>query len=140
MQRRLFIKGLGLVGVGSALTLPQAASAGSSDPMMSPLAGSLFYTNDMPGRWAGKEGGHVPSIERNGNAIEVTTGHEMNGFEHYIIKHVILDDRLQFVREQMFDPEKDAPVSEHDISSLQRVVYAVSLCNKHDAWLNTLKL
>jgi len=140
MQRRLFIKGLGLVGIGSALTLPHSASAGGSDPMMSPLAGSLFYTKDKPGRWAGKEGGHVPSIVRNGNTIEATTGHEMNGFVHYIIKHVLLDNNLQFVREQMFNPEKDAPVSEHDISGLHDMVYVVSLCNKHDAWLNALKL
>ncbi len=140
MQRRLFIKGLGLVGIGSALTLPRVASAAVSDPMKSPLAGALFYTKDRSGRWAGKEGGHVPSIARNGKTIEVTTGHEMDGYNHYIIKHILLDEGLGFVREQMFDPDKDAPISEHDIGGLKNVVYTVSLCNKHDAWLNALKL
>lgn len=79
-------------------------------------------------------------IERNGNSIQVTTGHEMDGFVHYIIKHVILNEQLEFIREQMFNPEKDSPISEHDISGLQDVVYAVSLCNKHDAWLNALTI
>lgn len=140
MQRRLFIKGIGFVGVGTALAIPQVALAGGSDPMSSKLAGSLYYTQAAPGRWAGKEGGHVPMIERNGNSIQVTTGHEMDGFVHYIIKHVILNEQLEFIREQMFNPEKDSPVSEHDISGLQDVVYAVSLCNKHDAWLNALTI
>jgi superoxide reductase len=64
----------------------------------------------------------------------------MNGFIHYIVKHVILDENLAFVRETMFNPETDSPVSEHDIGSLKNVVYAVSLCNKHDAWVNALEL
>jgi superoxide reductase len=140
MRRRLFLKGLGLVGIGSALALPRPAAAGGDDPMTSPYAGSLFYTNDATGRWAGKEGGHVPSITRNGASIEVTTGHEMDGFVHYIVKHIILDENLQFVREQMFDPERDSPISEHDIGGLDNVVYALSVCNKHDAWLNALRL
>jgi superoxide reductase len=104
------------------------------------LAGSLFYTADSPGRWAGKEGGHVPTILRSGNTTEVTTGHEMDGFNHYIIKHTILDENFAFVRETMFNPEKDSPVSQHELSGLQNVVYALSLCNKHDAWLNALEL
>ena len=121
-------------------TGPNAASAAVTDPMISPLAGTLLYPMDVPGRWTGKESGHVPSMERNGNSVEVITGHEMDGFKHYIIKHVILDAQLQFVREQTFNPETDSPISEHDIGGLQDVVYAVSLCNKHEAWLNALVL
>ena len=40
----------------------------------------------------------------------------------------------------MFDPDKESPVSQHDIGGLMNVIYAVSLCNKHDAWLNALAL
>jgi superoxide reductase len=138
MQRRLFIKNIGLVGIGSTLIAPQKAFADTLDPMTSALAGALYYTESSPGRWAGKEAGHVPSIERNGNSILVTTGHEMNGYEHYIIKHQILNNNLEFVNEIMFNPETDSPVSEHDISGLNNTIYVVSLCNKHDAWLNVL--
>ena len=142
MQRRLFIKGLGFVGIGSVLVTPQVALAGVSNPMTSTLAGSLYYTRAEPGRWVGKEGEHVPNFERNGNSIQVATGslHKMDAYVHYIIKHVILNDQLEFVREQMFNPESDSPISEHDISGMNNVVYAVSVCNKHDTWLNALLL
>ncbi len=140
MQRRLFIRNVGLVGMGLAVAGPQQVLANALDPMASVPAGSLYYTKNHPGRWAGKEAGHVPTIERSGNTILVTTGHEMDGYTHYIVKHLILNDKLEFLHETLFNPEKDAPMSEHDISGLNRAVYAVSLCNKHDAWLNVLTL
>ncbi|MCF8468355.1 MAG: hypothetical protein K9G33_13210 [Sneathiella sp.] len=141
MHRRLFIKGLGLIGVASSIAVPKMAVAGGApDPMQSNLAGLLFYTQDAPGRWAGKEESHVPMIERSGSRIEVTTGHEMDGYNHYIIKHILLDQNLAFVEETRFNPETDAPVSSHDISKLSGSVYVVSLCNKHDTWLNMLAL
>jgi len=40
----------------------------------------------------------------------------------------------------MFDPENDAPVTTHNISKLKNKIYALSLCNKHDAWLNVFKV
>jgi superoxide reductase len=125
-----------MVGISSLVATPQVALANMPNPMSSALAGSLYYTRAEPGRWAGKEGGHVPSFERNGNSLEVTTGHPMDGYVHYIIKHVILNNHLEFVSEQVFNPESDSPISEHDISGLKDTVYVVSVCNKHDAWLN----
>jgi desulfoferrodoxin (superoxide reductase-like protein) len=140
MQRRLFIKSVGLVSVSALVTAPQIALAETVNPMSSPLAGSLYYTQASPGRWAGKEGGHVPTIERNGNSIQATTGHEMNGHTHYIIKHIMLNNKLEFVTEKLFDPANDSPISEHDIKGMNGTVYVVSLCNKHDAWLSQLRL
>ncbi len=137
MHRRLFLKGLVSIGIASSMAAPKIAMAGGMlDPMTSKLAGSLFYTMEAPGRWAGKESGHVPMIERSGNMIEVTTGHEMDGYTHYIVKHILLDEHLEFVAETMFDPETDAPISTYDISGMNNALYMVSLCNKHDAWLN----
>lgn len=141
MHRRLFLKGFGLIGVASSTALPKIAMAGGLlDPMNSKLAGSLFYTMEMPGRWTGKEAGHVPMIERSGNMIEVTTGHEMDGYTHYIVKHILLDENLDFVAETIFDPDVDAPISTYDVTGMRSALYAVSLCNKHDAWLNRLAL
>ena len=141
MHRRALMR-MGFLGAATAVFAPRAvfASGSPADPFQSPLAGSVFYTAQAPGRWDGKQGGHVPIIERAGNAIEVTTSHPMDGYDHYIVKHVILDQHFAFVREVMFDPAKDAPVSEHDIAGLEHVVYAISLCNKHDAWLGALEL
>jgi len=70
----------------------------------------------------------------------VATGHEMDGFTHYIVKHVVLDQNFEFVSEILFDPAVDSPVSQHDIGGLQGVVYALSVCNKHDTWLDVLEL
>jgi superoxide reductase len=141
MDRRTLLS-LGAAGAASGIVMPRIvfAAADAGDPFKSPFAGSLFYTADKPGRWAGKQGGHVPTFDRSGSKIEVTTGHEMDEFNHYIIKHVILDENFGFVRETMFDPRKGPPVSQHDIAGLENVVYAISLCNKHDAWLNALVL
>ena len=44
MQRRLFIKSLGLIGTGSLVAIPQLALAGAQNPMSSALAGSIYYT------------------------------------------------------------------------------------------------
>ena len=53
---------------------------------------------------------------------------------------VVSSVNLEFVEETLFNPETDAPITEHDISGLKNRLYVVSLCNKHDAWLNTLAL
>jgi len=140
MQRRVFVKSIGLVSVGAIAATPQVALAGNVNPMLSPLAGALYYTQAAPGRWAGKEGGHVPKIERNGNTIQATTGHEMDGHTHYIVKHILMDKNLEFAAEKLFDPENESPISEHDITGMKEMVFVVSLCNKHDAWLNSLLL
>ena len=65
----------------------------------------------------------------------------MDGFRHYIVKHQIFDENMQFVAETSFDPESTAePVSVHDVSALRHVVYAFSQCNQHDSWLNLIEI
>ncbi|HSF93861.1 MAG TPA: desulfoferrodoxin family protein [Thermohalobaculum sp.] len=132
LNRRLVLRA-GLVGAASPLVLNAA-------PARAEAVGSVFYTSEHPGRWAGKEGGHAPMIERSASNIEITTGHEMNGYVHYIVKHTLLDENLNYVDELMFDPEKDSPVSQHSVASLEGTVYALSMCNKHDVWITAFKL
>lgn len=79
-------------------------------------------------------------VERSASAVEITTGHEMDGYTHYIVKHTLLDADLNFVAETMFDPEKDAPISQHSIKGLSGPLYALSLCNKHDLWVTSFTL
>jgi superoxide reductase len=140
ISRRLILRA-GLVGAATPVVLNAVpAVAAGADPMASGLAGSVFYTSEDPGRWAGKEGGHAPTFGRSANNIEITTGHPMNGFVHYIVKHVLLDENLNYVAEVMFDPEKDSPISQHNVAGLEGTIYALSMCNKHDLWLSALKL
>ena len=104
------------------------------------LLARVGYTKERPGRWAKKAAGHLPVIERRGERIRVTTRHPMAGYKHYIVKHMILDENFRYVREKVFDPGADKPVSEYDISGLKRSVYAISMCNLHDTWISTLRL
>ncbi len=123
MDRRHFVR-LGLVGAAAGLAVPRAAQADTMgfDPFKTPMAGGLYYTLDRPGRWAKKAKGHTPVIERNGGSFQVTTPHPMDGYVHYIVKHMILDENFQFVREVLFHPENDTPITEHDIGGLKNVI------------------
>jgi len=65
----------------------------------------------------------------------------MKGCEHYIIKHVLLDSRFQFLQERLFDPQKDkAPISTFEIKAQPGPIYALSVCNLHDTWLNMAEI
>jgi superoxide reductase len=140
MDRRTMLH-LGLAGVSGSLFVSRGVLAAGHDTVCdSKMAGGVYYTKEQPGRWSGKIGGHLPMIERVGSKITVTTGHAMTGFQHYIVKHMVLDSNFQFVTERMFDPTKDAPVSIHDIGKLRETVYVASMCNVHDVWLSSLHL
>jgi superoxide reductase len=141
MDRRDVLRFAAITAAGTAASLyvPKRVLA-ATDVLASPLAGGIFYTADHPGRWAGAESHHVPQMEHSGGSLRVTTNHPMNGYTHYIVKHQLLDGNLEVVREVAFDPTKDKPVSEHDVSDLQGRIYALSMCNVHDVWLNALEL
>lgn len=137
MERRDFIR-LSALGLGAGMLAPTMvlAEAGKFK------AGSdIFYTKDDPGRWSGKVATHLPSIEIAKTAdsviVKVVTAHEMKGFEHYIVKHVLLDKDYKFLEEHLFDPGKDKEaVSSFTLKNYSGQLYALSLCNKHDLWLN----
>ena len=102
----------------------------------------MFIYNALQDGWTVKKirDQKYEFIKDNNNNIEITTGHEMNGYEHYIIKHMLFDESFNLIREIMFNPENDSPISNHDISQLKNKIYALSLCNKHDAWLNAYNI
>ncbi len=141
MERRDFI-GLTVAGLGASLVAPKLAVAGSDQQSM---AGGVFYTKENPGRWSKKVAGHLPKIEiecSNGNVtIQVLTAHGMDGYQHYIVKHVLLDKNYNVLDEKMFDPMKDkVPMSTFELNDYKGTVYALSMCNKHDVWLNEAKV
>jgi superoxide reductase len=145
MKRRDFMR-LGLAGAGlSALSaVPQIATAQSASAELLG-AGGLFYTKENAGRWSGKVATHLPSaqIEKsaNGTIVNVITAHEMNGFEHYIVKHTLLDHNYQFLDEHFFNPTTDKTASSSfNIKSYAGILHVVSMCNKHDLWLATVEV
>jgi superoxide reductase len=112
-----------------------------------PVKGSsdIYYTKEDAGRWSGKVATHLPSIDiekvANVVTVKVVTAHEMKGYEHYIVKHVLLDSNHKFLDEHLFDPTKDnAALSTFTLKDYSGILYVLSLCNKHDLWLNSAEV
>lgn len=139
MDRRRFLESA-LLG-GAALIVPGTALAAKRfDPLTSPMAGAVYYTKKRPGRWSQNADSHLPLFERKGNALQVRTRHEMRGFAHYIVKHILFDRNFRMIGEKTFEPGKDWPVSVYDITNMRGPLYAMSVCNLHDSWLAGIRL
>lgn len=138
MERRDFIR-LSIAGAGASLAAPAITLAETGKPV--PPAADIYFTKEAPGRWTGKEATHLPVIEisKSGDdaSVKITTPHEMKGYEHYIVKHILLDKDYKYISEHMFDPGKDStPVSTFTLKNYSGTIYALSLCNKHDLWIS----
>ncbi|MGD0958690.1 MAG: desulfoferrodoxin family protein [Methylomonas sp.] len=138
MERRDFIRiSASVAGAGLLESVAYQARAAKPDV---PPAADIYYNKEALGRWAGKEATHLPNIEISKNAdeisIKIVTPHEMKAYEHYIVKHVLLDKDYKFLHEHMFDPAKDqAAVSTFTLKNYSGLIFALSLCNKHDLWI-----
>ena len=139
MNRRNFMR-LGLAGAG-LMTLNSAPLLAETKQAELIGAGGLFYTKENAGRFAGKIATHLPTIEIEKSTVKVTTAHEMNGFEHYIVKHILLDKNYQFLDEHFFNPTTDkVAISTFNLPNYSGTLHVLSLCNKHDLWLNSVEL
>lgn len=138
MKRRDFFK-LNALGIGASMMVPSLVLARNVN--LAPVS-DIYFTKDSPGRWKEKVAGHLPAIgiEKSGGkiTIKIVTSHEMKGYEHYIVKHVLLDKNYKFMDEHLFNPEKEsAAISTFTLENYAGAVYALSMCNKHDVWLNS---
>ncbi|WP_262964058.1 desulfoferrodoxin family protein [Methylobacter psychrophilus] len=142
MERRNFIR-LSVAGIGAGIIAPTIALANTEKQVKG--ASDIYYTKEDPGRWSGKVATHLPSIDIESAGgkvtVKVVTPHEMKGYEHYIVKHVLLDSNHKFLDEHMFDPTKDiAAISTFTLQGYSGMLYVLSMCNKHDLWLNEAKV
>ena len=143
MERRDFIR-LTSASAAAALIAPAISQADADKPVAAATA-DIYYTKESLGRWAGKEATHLPAIEiskaADGITVKVVTPHEMKAYEHYIVKPVLLDKNHKFIAEHAFDPSKDSVASSvFTLKDYQGTVYALSMCNKHDLWLNRAEI
>ena len=140
-DKRKFIKNsLMTILFSNIFAFKICAKEKSSYLLSGPLSGKIYYTKNNPGRWKDVLESHLPEASINNNILEVSTLHEMRGYEHYISKHIVLDHKLNIISEKMFDPSKDTPVSKHNIAGYHDKVFILSVCNKHDTWLNLFYL
>jgi superoxide reductase len=143
MKRRDFMH-LSAAGLAIGLLVP-ALSQAETAPAVAAETADLYYTKDSAGRWSGKVATHLPTIEiskADGKVtVKVVTAHEMKGYEHYIVKHVLLDKNHKFLAEKLFNPMEDkAPISTFTLDGYSGTLYALSLCNKHDLWVNSAEV
>ncbi len=142
MDRRSFIR-IGFIGTATGIIAPQTVLSSSLSNKMSSgnMAGGVFYTKESPGRWKKKAGSHSPIINKTDTGVQVVTGHPMKANDHWIIKHILLDRDFNFITEKMFNPAKDkSAISNFSLPSNSGVIYALSVCNKHDSWLSVLEV
>jgi superoxide reductase len=142
MDRRSFIR-IGMAGAATGIIAPNIVLAGSLNNKISKnkMAGGLYYTKDSPGRWAKKAGSHSPILLKTDSGVQVVTSHPMKSNQHWIVKHILLDEDFKYIDQKMFNPAKDkAAISNFTLSGQAGVVYALSVCNKHDSWLNALEV
>jgi len=142
MEKRTFIR-LSLAGAAGSLILPRMAlSKAMESALASKYAGGLYQTDHAWGRWNAKVAGlHLAHTEKQltGGKVQlhVESRHPMLAYEHYIVKHEILDADFKFLAEHRYDPRKDKkPASVIDLGSYRGIVYAVTYCNIHDLWVD----
>ncbi|WP_196221377.1 desulfoferrodoxin family protein [Sansalvadorimonas verongulae] len=142
MNRRTFLStSTALTSTAVALLVQPALVKGEHKKLSSnALWGTLIFTAENPGRYSSKAKGHLPTVTvfdtPQGKTIRVETSHEMNSYQHYIVKHQLFDQHLQLIGEHMFNPKVESqPVSLFTLEDYSGPLYAISLCNKHDAWL-----
>ena len=131
-SRRDFLKGSLALGVAVAAGRVGQAQAGSAFPP------ALVYTKDNPGRWAGKEGAHVPRVTVAGGKVTILTPHPMTP-QHFIVKHTLLTPGGKVIGEKTFTAADPKAESGYDLpAGFKGTLWATSFCNLHDLWLTEL--
>ena len=141
MERRNFIR-LSVLGAGALGATPHVLAQPTAVESLATLK-NIYFTQQSPGRWKGKEATHLPVITVTTEGakchVNVVTPHEMKGLEHYIVKHVLLDKNYELLAEHIFNPLEDKiAASVFLINNYQGTLYALSMCNKHDLWLSSV--
>jgi len=97
MERRNFIR-LSVMGAGALGAAQHVLAQPTAAESLATLK-NIYFTQQSPGRWKGKEATHLPVItvtpEGANCHVNVVTPHEMKGLEHYIVKHVLLDKNYE---------------------------------------------
>ena len=129
--RREFLKGsIALAGMAAV-----AAGGAVRVQAASTFPAGLIYTKEAPGRWAGKEGAHVPKVTVEGRKVKVVTPHPMTE-KHFIVKHTLLTTGGKVIGEKTFTYTDPAAESSYDLpEGFKGPLWATSFCNLHDLWL-----
>ncbi len=126
--RREFLKG-SLVLAGAAVL--GSAARGQAETT---FPAGLIYTKENPGRWAGKQGAHVPKVTVEGKIVKMLNSHPMSQ-KHYIVRHTLVTPEGKVLGDKTF-AYTDTPESSYELpEGVGRTLWATSFCNLHDFWV-----
>ncbi len=127
-DRRIFLKTAAAASLIAFTSVPLAFSAGTTEYT------NIIFTKDNPGKWAGKEGIHVPQVTISGSKVDVVTNHPMSD-AHFIVRHTLVLENGTFVGAATFTPA-DKPESSYELpAGYKGKIHVTSFCNLHDFWL-----
>ena len=155
-SRRGFLKSSGLVAVTVAVpsslwgcgsksksenTVPEGNGAGGEpdtsawEAKAKELEGNGILTADSPGKWDGKQGGHVPKVTFNEGegTVTVETTHGMSE-EHWITTQYVRDQNGKVVGLESFQGTDPKALSTFQVPEGTTELTAYSHCNLHDHW------
>jgi len=146
MDKRSFLR-LTLAGGGLSLIVPKGVYAAMMDSSLkSKLAGGVFNTEDALGRWnKGTATHHLAQIEKSATggktSLHVASAHPMDGLDHFIVKHELLNRDLKFMQEHLYKPTVDKkPEFTFDVGDYHGALYVMTVCNVHDIWINMIEV
>jgi superoxide reductase len=133
--RRSFLKGtLSVATIATVSSTTSNVFANDAHSAQTSMLG-IIYTQENPGKWAKKVGGHLPSIEINEQQVTIKTDHGMSS-KHYIVRHTLVTQDGQTIGDKTFTPDDDEAISSYTLpAGYKGKLFATSFCNKHDFWL-----
>ncbi len=95
-----------------------------------------MLTTAAPGKWAGKEGKHVPLVSRVGERVTVTVNHPMSAAEDHWTEWIFATDAAgTVVAAAHFAVTDPAPPRfEFDFGDAATSLTVYAYCNKHGLW------
>jgi superoxide reductase len=127
--RREFLKGSLTIAAAVAAWKAKDLQAATTFPV------GLIYTKEGLGRWAGKEGAHLPKVTVEGKTLRVVTPHPMTG-KHFIVKHTLVTLEGKCIGEKTFANTGSKAESSYALpEGFKGKLWVTSFCNLHDLWL-----
>lgn len=128
-DRRVFLKSAAAAASVLAISsAPLAFATGNAEYI------NIVFTKANPGRWAGKEGLHVPQVTVTGSKVMVVTPHPMSD-QHFIVRHTLVLGDGTYAGETTFT-HADKPESSFELpAGYKGKIFVTSFCNLHDFWL-----
>jgi desulfoferrodoxin (superoxide reductase-like protein) len=96
------------------------------------------YTADAPGKWKGKEGGHVPAASFEAGQVTIVTKHPMTP-EHFITTHYIKNQKGVVIGLKEFSGTDPEAKSSFALPKGTTSLTVYSHCNLHDLWTAAAK-